>query len=86
MPFDVHLRPGRLRAHAAEAAELAAGLQRSLDRCPAPGAPDLDRLTTTLRRAVAELAELGAVLGAAAEAAERADGDVARQVSRVGPT
>lgn len=79
----LHVRPDRLRAHAAEAADLAAGLRSALRDRPG-GSPDLDGLVTTLRHALLELGELGAVLLAAADAAERADAEAAGALRRAG--
>lgn len=84
MPPAVHLRPDRLRTHAAEAADLAAGLRSVLGGRSGDGSPDLDRLVTTLRNALLELGELGAVLLDAADRAERADADAARSLRRAG--
>ena len=74
----VHVRPERLRAHAAAAAELADSLHAVIDgRGPA-------EFDTGLRRAVHELAELGAVLGATAAAAESADRAASLALRRAG--
>ncbi len=74
----VHVRPDRLRDHAAAAAELAGSLQAVLDgRGPA-------ELDAALRRSARELAELGAVLAAAAVAAESADRAAMLALRRVG--
>ena len=73
----MHLRPDRLRAHAAIAAELmgaVAGLGRP------SGA---EHVAVALRRASRELAELQAALLAAAAGAERADEDAAMGLTRV---
>jgi hypothetical protein len=82
MPPAVHLRPDRLRVHAAEAADLATCLRSVLEDRPGDGAPALERLVTTLRRALSELGELDALLGAAADAAEHADAEAARSLHR----
>jgi hypothetical protein len=79
----VHLRPDRLRVHAAEAADLADGL-RSVVECR-DGPADLDHVVTALRHALLELGELGAVLTAAAAAAERCDAEAVRTLRRAGP-
>ena len=85
MPPAVHLRPDRLRVHAAEATDLATGLRAALESGPEGDRPELDRWHTGLRRAVQELAELSAVLVAAADNAERADAAAARVLLRVDP-
>ncbi len=83
----VHLRPDRLRAHAAAAVELSGSLQEQLTRRPPEEAGadlgELAELDTTVRRAARELAELGAVLATVAAAAESADRAVAHAVHRV---
>ncbi len=84
MPPAVHLRPDRLRVHAAEATALTAGLRSALGDRPADSSPDTDLLVTTLRRALQELGELGAALLAAADTAERADAEVARSLRGTG--
>ena len=61
----MHLRPDRLRAHAAEAADMAEALAR-LGRAPAPAADPLD---TAVARARRELAEVEMSLRSAAAAA-----------------
>lgn len=72
----MELRPDRLRAHAAVAAELDAVLERL---GPPPGADELHATVTGARR---ELAALRDALLAAAAGAERADDDAARAVYR----
>jgi hypothetical protein len=65
----MHLRPDRLRAHAAEAAELAEALAE-LGRAPGPAADLVDAAVMRARR---ELAEVEVALRAAAATAEAAD-------------
>lgn len=84
MPPAVHLRPDRLRTHAAEAAALAAGLRSALGARPGDRPPDTDGFVTTLRQALLELGDLGAALLSAADAAERADAEAARSLRRAG--
>jgi hypothetical protein len=79
----VHLRPDRLRAHAAAAVELAGSLESARAARP----PDQDdrataELDAALRRAARELAELGAVLADAAAGAESADRESALGLHR----
>jgi hypothetical protein len=64
----MHLRPDRLRAHAAEAADMAEALTR-LGRAPGAAAS----VDTAVMRARRELAEVEVSLRAAAAAAEAAD-------------
>lgn len=85
MQRAVHVRPDRLRAHAAAALELSGALQAVLGGRPEE-MTELDQLDTRLRRAVRELAELNAVLAAVADAAESADRDAVRAVHRAGPS
>ncbi len=75
----MHLRPDRLRAHAADAAELAGDLE-ALGRAPGPAA---ERIDTVVRRARRELAEIEAALRGAAADAEAADDDAASSLQRV---
>ena len=75
----MHLRPDRLRAHAADAADMAEALER-LGRAPGPAAEPVDTAVTRARR---ELAEIEAALRGAAvvvESAERAAEDALRRV------
>ena len=65
----MHLRPDRLRAHAAEAADMADALAR-LGRAPGPAG---GRVDTAVARARRELAEVEMSLRSAAAAAEAAD-------------
>ena len=65
----MHLRPDRLRAHAAEAADMADALAR-LGRAPGPAGGLVD---TAVARARRELAEVEVSLRTAAAAAEAAD-------------
>jgi hypothetical protein len=76
----MHLRPDRLRAHAAEAADMAEALAK-LGRAPGLAADPVDTAVTRARR---ELAEIEAALHGAAgvvEAAERAAEDALRRVA-----
>lgn len=67
---DVHRDPERLRGHAAAARELADVLRAALRGAEPPAAGphrgELERIDTSVRRAVGELAELGDALAAAA--------------------
>jgi hypothetical protein len=65
----MHLRPDRLRAHAAEAADMADALAR-LGQAPGPAAGPVD---TAVARARRELAEVEVSLRSAAAAAEAAE-------------
>ena len=65
----MHLRPDRLRAHAAEVADMADALAR-LGRAPGPAGALVD---TAVARARRELAEVEMSLRSAAAAAEAAD-------------
>jgi hypothetical protein len=65
----MHLRPDRLRAHAAEAADMADALAR-LGRAPHPAGGLVD---TAVARARRELAEVEMSLRSATAAAEAAD-------------
>jgi hypothetical protein len=65
----MHLRPDRLRAHAAEAADMADALAR-LGQAPGPAGGLVD---TAVARARRELAEVEMSLRSAAAAAEAAD-------------
>lgn len=65
----MHLRPERLRSHAAVAADLAHALEAL---GPAPG-PAAERIDTVVRRARRELAEIEAALRGVAADAEAAD-------------
>ncbi len=84
MPPAVHLRPDRLRAHAAEATALSDVLRGAQKGRPSAAHPGLDVVDTGLHRAVRELTELAAVLIAAAHAAETADVDAARALRQAG--
>lgn len=83
---DVHRDPERLREHAAAARELADVLLAALG-APDPGPPqhraEVDRLDTSVRRAVRELVELGDALAAAA-AIGHTDVDLAARLHRAG--
>jgi hypothetical protein len=83
----VHLRPDRLRRHAAVASELVDALHGVLRAAPAAssGTAELERLDTTVRRAIGELHELRGKLLATAEAAVAADAGAADAVRRAGP-
>lgn len=75
----MHLRPDRLRAHAAEAAEMADALARL-------GPPPLqaaEPVTTAVAAAGRELAEIAAALRGAAASAETADRGAADALGRV---
>ena len=76
----MHLRPDRLRAHAAEAADMAEALAR-LGRAPAPAADPLD---TAVARARRELAEVEMSLRSATAAAEAADHAAVNALWRAG--
>jgi len=76
----MHLRPDRLRTHAAEAAEMAEVLAR-LGRAPGPVAELVDSAVARARR---ELAEAEASLRSAAAAAEVADHAAEAILWRVG--
>jgi hypothetical protein len=65
----MHLRPDRLRVHAADAADLA-GTLVALGRAPGPAAECID---TARLRALRELAEIEAALRGAAADADAAD-------------
>jgi hypothetical protein len=71
----MHLRPDRLRAHAAEAADMAEALAE-LGRAPGPAAEPVDTAVTRARRELAEveaaLRSAAAVVDAAEHAAEHA--------------
>jgi hypothetical protein len=75
----MHLRPDRLRAHAAVAAELAGALE-ALGRAPGSAADSIDSIVLRARR---ELAEVEAVLRGAAGNAEAADHAVAAVLERI---
>lgn len=83
---DLHLDPLRLREHAAAAHGLSDALLGALRASPRPPAPgreeELARLETAVRRAVAELAELGSALDAVAVGVATADADAARALLR----
>lgn len=87
---EVHLRPDRLRRHAAAADQLADALLSAL---LGPGRPvlagpaddELARLETGARRAIGELAEMASVLRSAASAAESADTATAGALGRILP-
>jgi hypothetical protein len=65
----MHLRPERLRAHAADAADMAEALA-TLGRAPGQAAEPVDTAVTCARR---ELAEIEAALRGAAAAVEAAE-------------
>ncbi|WP_214367192.1 WXG100 family type VII secretion target [Pseudonocardia sp. H11422] len=93
MPPTVQLDPDRLRAHAVRAAELADVLRpqstpnsQALLACRQPPGgeaflAELDRLTTTVRRAADELANLARALRSAAVEVETVDRDLGRDIS-----
>ena len=76
----MHLRPDRLRAHAAEAAEMAAVLA-VLGRAPSAAVEPVDSAVTRARR---ELAEVEVSLRTAAAAAEAADHAAASALRLIG--
>jgi hypothetical protein len=76
----MHLRPDRLRVHAAEAAEMAEVLAR-LGRAPSPAAGPVD---TAVARARRELAEVEMSLRSAAAAAQAAEQAAEIALWRVG--
>jgi hypothetical protein len=76
----MHLRPDRLRAHAAEAADMADALAR-MGRAPGPAAGLVD---TAVARAHRELAEVEMSLRSAAAAAEAADHAAENALRRIG--
>jgi hypothetical protein len=76
----MHLRPDRLRAHAAEAADMADALAR-LGRAPGPAGGPVD---TAVARARRELAEVEMSLRSAAATAEAADHAAENALWRVG--
>jgi hypothetical protein len=67
----MHLRPDRLRVHAAEAAEMAEVLAR-LGQAPSPAAGLVDTAVARVRRELAEVEMSLRSAAAAAEAAEQA--------------
>jgi hypothetical protein len=75
----MHLRPERLRAHAADAADLAGALE-ALGRPPDPA---LERIDTALLRVLRELVMIEAALRGAAADADAADQDAAATVARL---
>ncbi|HEY0813209.1 MAG TPA: hypothetical protein VGE11_07990 [Pseudonocardia sp.] len=75
----MHLRPDRLRAHAADTADVAGALE-ALGRAPGPAA---ERIDFALRRALRELAEIEAALRGAAAHADAADQTAAAVVARL---
>jgi hypothetical protein len=79
---ELHLHPDRLRAHAAAAHELSDVLARSVRGPDLPAHAEIERISTSVRRAVRELAELSAALHAAARAAEAADDEAERSLRR----
>jgi hypothetical protein len=79
---ELHLHPDRLRAHAAAAHDLTDALAGALRGPDLPADAEIERLDTSVRRAISELAELSAALGAAATAAEAADVDAERALRR----
>ena len=75
----MHLRPDRLRAHAADAADLASAL-KALGRAPGPAAEGID---TALRQVLRELVEIEAALRGAAADADAADQAAAAGLQRL---
>jgi hypothetical protein len=76
----MHLRPDRLRAHAADAAAMADKLAR-LDRPPGAVADPVD---TAIRRARRELVEIEAALRGAAASTEAAESEAEEALRRAG--
>ncbi len=74
----MHLRPDRLRAHAAAAAELAGALE-ALDRAPAVA----DSIDTVVLRARRGLVEVEAALRSAACGADTADRTAVAALQRI---
>ena len=83
MPRDLHLRPDRLGAHAVTAATLSEELRAALHAAPEVLSPDEERVHAAVRRAVRELAALGAALAGAAVGYEAADRVVAQSFDHV---
>ena len=78
----MHLRPDRLRAHAVEAADMAAALAR-LGRAPGPAVEPVDAAVTRAGRELAELEMSLRTAAAAAEAADHAAEDALRRIGGV---
>ena len=76
----MHLRPDRLRAHAADAADMAEALAK-LERAPGPAAEPVDTAVTRARR---ELTEIEAALRGAAAAVEAAEHTAVDALRRAG--
>ena len=76
----MHLRPDRLRAHAADAADMAEALAK-LGRAPGQAAEPVDAAVTRARR---ELAEIEAALRSAAAAVEAAEHVAENALRRAG--
>ena len=83
MPRDMHLHPDRLGAHAVTAAALSEELRAALHAAPDVRSPDEERVHGAVRRAVRELAALGAALAGAAAGYEAADRVVAQSFDHV---
>jgi hypothetical protein len=90
MPHELHLHPDRLGAHAVTAAGLSEELRAALHGAPPEGFPpdptaaDEERVHAAVRRAVRDLAALGAALAGAAAEYSSADQDVARSFRQSG--
>jgi hypothetical protein len=69
----MHLRPDRLRAHAAEAAQMAAEMAEALARPGRAPGPAADLVDIAVMRARRELAEVEVALRTAAATAEAAE-------------
>ena len=76
----MHLRPDRLRAHAADAADMAEALA-TLGRTPGAVAEPVDTAVTRARR---ELADIEAALRSAAAAVEAAEHVAENALRRAG--
>jgi hypothetical protein len=79
----MHLRPERLRAHAAEAAAMADALAGLGPPVEAAGPVDAGPVDAAVTRALRELAAVEAALRGAAAAAEAADRRAADALRRV---
>ena len=74
----MHMRPDRLRAHAADAADMAEALAK-LGPAPGPAAEPLDAAVTRARQEFAEIEAALRSAAAAADAAEYAAGEALRR-------